>query len=63
MRREMGDEIALCTFLDAGGFRHVGDGGREQTCKRIWEELSDKGLDELSQLIQQRHEVLGRNEY
>lgn len=36
---------------------------REQTCKRIWEELSDKGLDELSQLIHQRHEVLGRNEY
>lgn len=36
---------------------------REQTCKRIWEGLSDNGLDELTQLIHQRHEVLGRNEY
>lgn len=36
---------------------------REQTCKKIWEGLSDNGLDDVTKLIHQRHEVLGRNEY
>lgn len=36
---------------------------REQNCKRIWEELCENRLDEVSQLIHHRHEVLGRNEY
>lgn len=36
---------------------------REQTCKRVWESLSDQSLDDVTQLIHRRHEILGRNDY
>ena len=35
----------------------------EQTCKRIWESLIDQSLDDVTQLIHRRHEILGRNDY
>ncbi len=34
---------------------------REQTCKRVWELLSDHSLDDVTQLIHRRHEIFGRN--
>ncbi len=36
---------------------------REQTCKRIWESLNDHSLEDVTQLIHRRHEILGRNDY
>ena len=35
----------------------------EQTCKRVWESLSDHSLDDVTQLIHRRHEILGHNGY
>ena len=34
---------------------------REQTCKRVWESLSDHSLDEVTRLIHRRDEIFGRN--
>lgn len=36
---------------------------RELTCKRVWESLNDHSLDEVTQLIHRRHEILGRDGY